>query len=281
MNFDNLIWTDREIAILEEFYPYASHSELEKLLPNRKKTAIVAKASKLNIRRIIKIWSEEELILLKKHYPSQTNNEELLALLANHSFVAIKAKAKVLGLKRGNYIPSCKEYTVRRWTKDEIEILRLYYNSMEDKDLLILLPGRTLMGMKHIARKLKLGVNSELLFKRGELWTNSEDTILSKNFNLLPNEELMKLLPDRTHCSIKARAQKLGLKRDKNTWSSAGANKPWKQKEIDTLSKDWNNLSLENLSKLIGNRTEEALKKQAKKIGLPPFDKEKFKKQKK
>ena len=78
MNFDNLIWTDREIAILEEFYPYASHSELEKLLPNRKKTAIVAKASKLNIRRIIKIWSKEELSLLKKHYPSQANNEELL-----------------------------------------------------------------------------------------------------------------------------------------------------------------------------------------------------------
>jgi len=281
MNLD-LIWTDREIAILEEFYPYASHSELEKLLPNRKKNAIITKASKLNIRRPIYIWTEEQLSLLKKHYPSQTNNEELLALLKNHSFVAIKTKAKNLGLKRGSYIPSCKEYTARRWTKEEMKILRLYYNSMEDKDLLMLLPGRTLMGMKHMAaRQLKLGNKFKMFFKRGKLWTNYEDKILCKIFNVLPNEELIKLLPGRTHSSIKARAHKLGIKRDKGTWGSVGPYKPWKQKEIDTLSKNWNNVSLEDLSKLIGYRAEEGLKKQAKKIGLPPYDNERFKKQKK
>lgn len=280
MNLNILVWTDKEIAILEEFYPTASFAEVEKLLPNRKKSAIIAKASKLKIKRIVNIWTKEELSLLKKHYPGPTTNDELLALFPTHSFVAIKTKAKVLGVKRGNYIPSSKEYTVRRWTKDEIDVLRLYYHSIEDKDLLNLLPGRTLMGMKHIVRKLKMG-NKEFKFHGGNPWTNTEDSFLIENFCRLPNEELMDFLDSRTLVAIKARAQKLGLKRDKNIWASVGPYRPWKQPDIDILSTNWNNVSLEKLSELIGHVTPQGLRKQAKKMGLPPYDKIKFAKPKK
>jgi len=91
----------------------------------------------------------------------------------------------------------------------------------------------------------------------------------------------MKFLSNRTLVAIKARAQKLGLKRGKHTWASVGRYKPWRKNEINLLRKNWNKMSLTDLSKLFGYIvTEKALTVQAKKMGLPLYDKEKFKKPK-
>ena len=151
---------------------------------------------------------------------------------------------------------------------------------MEDKDLLMLLPGRTLMLMKHVVRKLNLG-HKETGFHSGDTWTNTEDSFLIDNFCKLPNEELMNFLENRTLVAIKARAQKFGLKRDKNVWACTGPYRPWKQPAIDILNANWNKMSLEDLSKLIGYVTPLGLEKQAKKMGLPPYDRTRFKKPKK
>lgn len=273
-------WTKKETAILKDFYPTASEDEMEKLLPSRSKSAIIAKASKIQVKKNVKHWTKAEFKILKKHYPSTTNNQELLDLLPNHTFVAIKAKAKIFGLRRGNYLPDSKESTVRRWTKDEVDILRLYYNTMEDKDMMLLLPGRTIMGAKHIVRKLNLGAK-ETGFHAGEFWTATEDSFLIDNFSKLPNEELMKFLDSRTLVAIKARAQKLGLKRSKHAWASIGAYRPWTPNEIEILEKNWNKMSLDELSAIIKTRSNVGLIKQAKKMGMPVYNKEKFEKPKK
>ena len=211
-------WTKEEINLLKKHYPTAPLEQWTELLPNRTKASIIAKASKLKIKKTVGRWTEKEFGLLKKHWPSTTSNEELLTLIPNHSFWAIKTKARMYGLTRGKYLPSTKESTVRRWTRDEIDILNLYFYSMNDKDLLLLLPGRTLMAMKHAARELGLRGKelSKTIINERTLWTVPEDCFLIDNFNILPNEELMKLLPKRTLVAIKARANKLGLKRDKN-----------------------------------------------------------------
>ncbi len=269
------IWTNEEVQIMKDYYPTASHAKLAELLPRRSKSAIIAKASKLKIVRLVNVWTEEECKLLKRHYPSRTDNHELMKLIPNHSFVAIKTKAKLLGLRRGPYLPDSKKSTVRRWTKDEVDVLKLYYNTIEDKDLLRLLPDRTLMAIKHLSRKFGLGAK-ETGFHPGEHWTAAEDNFLIDNFSVLPNEELLEFLDGRTLFAIKARAQKFGLKRDKHTWASIGPYRPWTPGEIDILAKNWGKYSLAGLSELIPTRKKLGILKQAKKMKLSPYDKVRF-----
>lgn len=269
----DLLWSENELEILKQHYPATPFPELLKLLPKRKRAAIIVKASKLKIRRIVNVWTKEEIKLLKKYYSSDVSNEELLAIIPKHNFSAIKTKARNYKLKRGKYLPESHKSTIRHWTKDEVEIVKLFYHSMKNEEMMLMLPGRTSMSISGMARKLKLGVKeiNKIFVVKGEPWTGNEDHHLIVNFNVLPNEELMKLLPGRTLVGIKARAQKLGLKRDKHVWASSGSYKPWKKHEEDLLRKHWNKMSIEELSKLFGYKSVEALKKQAKRMGLPPY----------
>ena len=45
-------WALEEIDVLKENYPYCTGDEMEKLLPNRKKNSINAKASNLGIKKL-------------------------------------------------------------------------------------------------------------------------------------------------------------------------------------------------------------------------------------
>lgn len=263
-------WTKEELETLKKFYPISSTKEIGRLIPDRSRTAIIAKASKLKVKKIVPVWTEEEYALLKKYYPSNTNNTDLLKLIPKHSFVSIKTKAKLLGLRRGQYLEyKADDDTVyRKWTLEEINILKDYYNLMSDREVIKMLPGRTIMGMKHAVRKLGLG-RKEIKHKifTNTHWTMRENLFLIENFSKLPNVELMKFLSGRTLVAIKARAQKLGLKRGPKVWGFAGEYQPWKKHEIALLKKNWKKKSVEEIATMI-NRSIEGIKKQAKKMGL-------------
>lgn len=55
------------------------------------------------------------------------------------------------------------------------------------------------------------------LKKRTEkTWTANELEILKENYNKLPNEELIKLFPDRSYISIYKKAWKMGFRKEKD-----------------------------------------------------------------
>lgn len=65
-----LTWTEKDTKYLRRYYPYADREDLCKTL-NRSWNAIMNKAKKLNIRRMVRggSWTSKELEYLRKHYP--------------------------------------------------------------------------------------------------------------------------------------------------------------------------------------------------------------------
>lgn len=208
-------------------------------------------------------WTEEEINLLKTHYPTSISTEELLKLLPRRSYSAIKTIAKKLGIKRGKHIPLTKESSSRHWSKKEIEILKENYHKIPDQELLNLLPGRTILGIKHKAKKLNLGFKE---MNRGnpwknKPWTEAEKQILIQYYPILPNEELLDMLHDRTLVAIKTMARKLGVIRDKHTWASKSYGRPWKKDEIAVLKANYGKVPDEQILELLPHRTLEAIHK--------------------
>lgn len=76
------------------------------------------------------LWSERELVLLRRHFPNYT---KLLRLLKTRTRSGIKNKAGSLGLT--------SKY--KAWTTPEISRLRRMYPSSSWNDMLLAFPGRT------------------------------------------------------------------------------------------------------------------------------------------
>jgi len=93
-----------------------------------------------------------------------------------------------------------------RWGKEEIEILKKYYPTTSNKDLLTLLPNRTRRAIINKAEELGLK-------KKNIFWSKEEIEILKKHYFSSSWEELTKLLPNRSKNAIRHKAQKLGLNR--------------------------------------------------------------------
>lgn len=49
---------------------------------------------------MLKTWTKKEFDTLKKHYPTISNPRDILPMLRNKSYKAMKTKARILGLKR-------------------------------------------------------------------------------------------------------------------------------------------------------------------------------------
>lgn len=265
-------WTPTEIELLKQNFSFMSNEEIQIHLPNRSLWAIYRMAYNLGLQRDeffvhnkskIRLWSDEEIELVKKYYPSELTNEQIVALVPGRSYMAIKTLAKNLKLRRGKILPDKKQTNSRRWSKQEIEIVKEHYCSKNDSELLRLLPGRSRLSVKHIVRKLgmlpkcqKLSISS-----KSTEWTETEKYILSVSFPIMPNQELQGLLPGRSMFAIKTMARKLGIKRAKNVWATAGKYSPWKEDELDILRNNLNKVELSELIKMLPERTASAILK--------------------
>jgi hypothetical protein len=139
------------------------------------------------------------------------------------------------------------------WSLDEIEIItKNYQQNKTIRDLLDLLPNRTIPSIKNQIKKLKLA-------KRADYWTPEEILLLKDNYSSLTVEELLKLFPERTYKAIKRKATSLKLSR-KNYWT---------KKEIKILKKYYSkDINHEELLKLLPDRSHEAIIGYACKLNL-------------
>lgn len=107
-------WTDEEIELLKEHYSTATLDELMELLPGRSEESIRIKAHKLglsktsetrsiiatktNLERNTSAWSDEEIEILKKYYPTHGPKWIHENLLPDRSAFTIRLKANSMGL---------------------------------------------------------------------------------------------------------------------------------------------------------------------------------------
>lgn len=131
-------WSNDELQILKQHYPVSGSLGVMKALTNngfaRSQLACQRMAKNLKIKRIEIVWTEEELMILKDHYPNG-GYRAVKALLPSRTRFAVTFKASQLGLKSGKEI--------KKWTEEEIAVLSRLYKKIPLKALQVHLPNRT------------------------------------------------------------------------------------------------------------------------------------------
>ena len=216
---------------------------------------------------LYKRWSEKEVNLLKKIYPSNIDNEKLLNKFPNRSLSALAHKAHNLGIKRGKYFPTNR--TGKKWSEDEINFVCAFYGQRDDQWILDLIPNRSIAGIKRIALKYHPKKKRKKGFSHNPSWNQLEDAILLKNYQKMTIDELTKLFPNRTYDGIRSRMQVLKLKRDKSFLKKPKSGFMWTDKELQIL-KENQNKSVRELRLMLPNRTLDAIRVKLKKL---TFDK--------
>lgn len=184
-------WEEWEDNIIREYYPKERASGCIHRLHGRSYDAIVARASFLKVSNKILYWTENDIAILKKYYPSEgTKVQSRLS----RPFTCIKDKARSLGLK----------YEGNKWTEEDITILKKYYPSEGIK-------VQSRLSIKKSSPCICAKARSLGLKHEDNKWTEEEDNILIKNYASLGVDKCANLL-NRDQNAIKYRAGILNLK---------------------------------------------------------------------
>ena len=153
--------------------------------------------------------------------------------------------------------------TKKRWTAEEIDILKKYYPTEGDA-VFERLPGRTAKSCRIQASKLKISKNISSAIIQDDrkyirLWTKAEDEIL-REYYAEEGSNVRCRLNQRSAESCRGRAAALGL-------VYSGANRKWSSREDEILKKYYSTEGAE-IQKRLHERTKEACNKRAAKLGL-------------
>lgn len=91
------LWTEREDAIIREFYP--DYRALQRKLRKRTYDALRGRAQSLGIQRRRHRWTAFEIARLRRLYPAASKSE-IMAIVPGLKWETIKARARDLGLRR-------------------------------------------------------------------------------------------------------------------------------------------------------------------------------------
>jgi hypothetical protein len=209
---------------------------------------------------MVKEWTKEEIELLKKFYPSTISNEKLLKKFNNkRSLSSLAHKACKLGIKRGDYLPD--DRNGRKWTLDEINMVRAFYGQVDDQWILDFFPNRSICGIKRIAIKHRPKKKRKKVFSTNPSWSEFEDALLLKHYQSKTLDEMTHLFPQRTYDGIRSRILVLGLKRDKQYLKQAKSGFMWTDEELNIL-KENKNKSVKDLQLLLPARSSDAIRGQ-------------------
>lgn len=147
-------WTKEEIIILSEFYGTEGPRVVERL-QRHSLNCCKMMASKLGLtfRGHRKNWNNEEISILTSFYPAEGMN--VAKRLPGRTKDACEWKARNLGIV---FLGICGE-KVARWTKNEINIMKMYYPT-EGITIQNRLPNRTRAAIFEKARQLNLKVGA-------------------------------------------------------------------------------------------------------------------------
>lgn len=173
----------------------------------------------IRCKRNAMYWSKDDVKLLIQNY-GNVSREEIVKIIPNWTYDAIKAKAYLLGLGKN-----------REWSEEEINILKDLYPKEPMIDVLSALPNRTMSSV--LAKARTLGLLS--YFYLNNAYSPDDDCYLKKNYLYKSNEELAKYL-NRTTTGIAQHLNILGLHRPResngytnlNRYARSRLNK-WKQ----------------------------------------------------
>lgn len=208
-------------------------------------------------------WNEKEIELLKKIYPSNISNEALLKKFPNRSLNSLAHKACRLGIKRGKYFPI--DRNSRRWTEDEINMVRAFYGQVDDQWILDFFLNRSIAGIKRIALKYRPKKKRKKVFSKNPSWSEFEDALLLKHYQTKTIDEMTHFFPQRTYDGIRSRILVLGLKRDKNHLKKPQSCFMWTEEELEILRLNKDN-PIKDLQQLLPERSADGIRGKIKRV---------------
>ena len=144
-----ICWTDEDKNTLIENYGKLSYKEISELLNrNINPHSIHRMTRELGLTEKYGFWSDEEIDILTKNYPTKPMNE-VMSLLPNRSKISIIRQAGMYNLKSYFYLS-------RAYTDDEIDYLKQNYISKSYEEMSEYL-GRTISAIKQ--RMIILGLH--------------------------------------------------------------------------------------------------------------------------
>jgi hypothetical protein len=153
-----------------------------------------------------KSWTKEEIAILENY--SSGN----FPIIPGRTKDAIKSKIKSLGLT-----------SIKKWTKEEIDLLKNSYSSGKIPDL----PGRSLKAVKSKTRKLKL-----TFLKK---WTKEEIELLKKN-KTVPNRSKSSILEKKSKENIIWKEFEIEILKDLAGEGSKSAKEIYEMKLLENRS---------------------------------------------
>jgi len=180
-------WSTNEINCLKENYSISPMEEVEKLLPNRTKNAIILKANNLGILSFIKLnenWKESELEYIKDNW--ELVPDILMAKKLSRTQRAVKWKREELGCYRRGMDLEQKSYPTlskyirghnHQWKQESIKACNYQCVLTSSKDFEI----HHLYGVSNIIKTI-LKTNHDLEKDDFEDYTQEELDLLTELF---------------------------------------------------------------------------------------------------
>ena len=239
-------WTAEEDEIIKNLYPEMGPSVAALFDGRRTESACQFRAHFLGASNSSEDlnWSEHELEILKKHYPSMSVG--VTDLLPGRTEIACRNMATKLKIGTTFRMRSSN----KKWTDEEIKILKESYPKVGAEGGRKLLPSRSAGSCRAMATKY--GV-TDCCTK----WSDEEIEILKDNY-LKMGKDVAKLLPGRTAATCQAKAATMGLTSKEFYWTA----------EEDTILREYYPKEGKTVSRRFPNRSPSSCISRASKLGL-------------
>lgn len=217
----------------------------------RNSSSIINKLKSIGVFKNANIrFTKDDEEFLKKEYPIG-NWDAIMERFPNASKQAIKTKAYKLGIRADYYF----------WNDDDLEYLENnYYKYTLDE-----------LADHFCNRYTKDAIQARALkrfgYSKDDDWTEEENELLIKYYPTIPIDEVCKIIPTRSKNAIISHSTVLGL------YSYFYNNTYWNSEQNEILLENWDKMSDEELSDLIG-KPKSSIAERRHRIGLMRIDKD-------
>lgn len=258
-------WSEKELTLLNSFYPTASLALLAELIPAHSKACIVAKAIGLGYPRRIEVsgredrigWTDSMLNTLRTMYAdSSIPTEDIVEAVGFHTMTEIYCKAKSMGLSRGSKVShSIWPVEDKNKLKDLCSRGDLSWDDLASK------LNRSTYSIRRKIAELK--IDYKPLRSNGIQWTEELIENLKENAKTKSCSQTSRLL-NLSEGAVRKKAKDLGITFARSRETSGNE---WSEEDCEWLRSYYIYAPNSVISRQFPNRTLHAVRQQAYKLG--------------
>lgn len=225
-------FTKEEINDIIEDYKNGMTPKEMSIKYNRNSGTIIGKLQDLGVYKNTRYrFTKDDIEFLKERYPLG-DFESIFKRFPNSTKQAIHticSKHKI----------SADYYNDKKWTDEELNILKKYYYEKSLNEL------ADMMGNRHTIDGIQTKASKHLGYSKDRSWTDDELNILYTYYSMESVDDVCERLPKRTRDSVIGKANQLKIE------SYFYLNTYWSEEDSKILEENWQTMSDKELSELL------------------------------